>query len=937
MGSVLNTFLPGLPDNDAYAADITVYNGRLYVLSAQRLYRLNLTEDGWDPTIYFPQVYNSPNRFIEFNGKLYLYATYRGSSQCFRLNESGDEAVQVCLEFDTDGYGTMCVFEGRLYSHMISTTGASNDAMLVRLNLAEDGWEYVCDIISGTACSLSTLTSHSGTIYAHCESVGLYKMDQSHTGFDPICPALEGPYRDSIVFNGEIYFTANQQVFRLNAGEDGYDILGISGLLGYGNGQFERLVTFNNRLHVTYREYNYSGVYRLTEDETVVENLFNNPYNELYLNWVQAIGSSGDTLYLFQDRDPNTMYKYTSIEYYVRVDNNSGFSPHTVNFTADIYSDYPLISYFWDFGDSSTSSVAAPSHIYGTPGTFELSTVFSNSFESISQVIPGCVEVYDPSIIYIHNVEELQLIGSSATYPSVGRYELANDIDASATLTWNDDSGFIPIDQFKGELNGAGYTISKLNINRRGDYGVSIFRQPQNPNIYDVTLTDLYLSGTGYLGAFAGSCDTIRIANCHVSGAYDLDFYAYSVGGLVGVSGDNAIISDCSVDIAVRTPGYSNNLGGLIGYMNKGIITNCTSKFSIEGINLNPIAYVGGITAYAISLEISDCSVTLDINCVGYSIAGLVGQSSDILCSNCTVQGAIRMYSPQYVYIQDISGFINYLSGGSAINCSSSVDITINVPESGIGYISGFIGNFSGSYYGERSTLSSCYSLGDITINVRYLQNCSRFLSNISNADILDCYSKGEMSLTAPQCTYIGGLFGQISGGCTITRSHSEVNITCIGSTYSQYIGGLFGYGYFDSIVDSYSVGDVSCPGTAIYVGGFAGIMWFRDNVLRCYSLGNVIGGGPIGGFAGYANAYTSTPYTQCFSKGSVTLLSGQNPICGGFCGFLYANFLDCYATGDVVNNSEPTQDRVAGGFVGKVMGEFSLVNCYSKGAVTIS
>jgi hypothetical protein len=47
--------------------------------------------------------------------------------------------------------------------------------------------------------------------------------------------------------------------------------------------------------------------------------------------------------------------------------------------------------------------------------------------------------------IEIDSIEELQLIGNDAGYPLDGDYALTQDIDASATATWNGGQGFAPI------------------------------------------------------------------------------------------------------------------------------------------------------------------------------------------------------------------------------------------------------------------------------------------------------------------------------------------------------------------------------------------------------------------------------------------------------------------------------------------------------------
>ncbi len=47
--------------------------------------------------------------------------------------------------------------------------------------------------------------------------------------------------------------------------------------------------------------------------------------------------------------------------------------------------------------------------------------------------------------IEINDIDELQLIGNDPGYPLNGDYVLGNDIDASATASWNSGAGFKPI------------------------------------------------------------------------------------------------------------------------------------------------------------------------------------------------------------------------------------------------------------------------------------------------------------------------------------------------------------------------------------------------------------------------------------------------------------------------------------------------------------
>jgi len=71
----------------------------------------------------------------------------------------------------------------------------------------------------------------------------------------------------------------------------------------------------------------------------------------------------------------------------------------------------------------------------------------------------------------IANVTDLQNIKNDLD----GNYYLTNDIDASATIGWNGGAGFEPIDDFIGTLDGCGYKISNLYINRPDENGVGSF------------------------------------------------------------------------------------------------------------------------------------------------------------------------------------------------------------------------------------------------------------------------------------------------------------------------------------------------------------------------------------------------------------------------------------------------------------------------------
>ena len=86
-----------------------------------------------------------------------------------------------------------------------------------------------------------------------------------------------------------------------------------------------------------------------------------------------------------------------------------------------------------------------------------------------------------------------------------GHYILANDIDASATRTWNGGQGFVPIGSFSGSLSGEGFTISGLYIRRPTSGGIGLFSYLQYPALLtDVRLVDVEIQGNSMVGGLVG-------------------------------------------------------------------------------------------------------------------------------------------------------------------------------------------------------------------------------------------------------------------------------------------------------------------------------------------------------------------------------------------------------------------------------------------------
>ena len=191
------------------------------------------------------------------------------------------------------------------------------------------------------------------------------------------------------------------------------------------------------------------------------------------------------------------------------------------------------------------------------------------------------------------------------------KFKLINDIDMSELIADTDgDAGWSPIPNFCGELDGNGYTISGLFINRPYTDNIGFFGVlGYGANVHHLTL--VYsgdIIGQNYVGGLCGSCDRTyqsnpkrrRIECCKIKAksirGADYESGASAVGGLCGsLSGylnydtnkktfDRSYVIQCVVDASQI---YGNGLigGGELNY----IANNNVRANIITG------SYVGGI------------------------------------------------------------------------------------------------------------------------------------------------------------------------------------------------------------------------------------------------------------------------------------------------------------------------------------------------------
>jgi len=168
------------------------------------------------------------------------------------------------------------------------------------------------------------------------------------------------------------------------------------------------------------------------------------------------------------------------------------------------------------------------------------------------------------------------------------------------------------------------------------------------------------------------------------------------------------------------------------------------------------------------------------------------------------------------------------------------------------------------------------------------------------------------------------GLFSY--GANSVIRN---VGLTNANITGNWNVGGLMGYGYYNSLSNVYATGTVTGYGN---VGGLVGYGYYSP-ISNSHATGTVTGYGNVGGLMGYNN---SGNITDSYATNSVT----GNINIGGLVGYGYSygygygRITNSYASGEVRTTGDNGSN--IGGLVGYLYGSGdTITNSYATGAVT--
>lgn len=403
----------------------------------------------------------------------------------------------------------------------------------------------------------------------------------------------------------------------------------------------------------------------------------------------------------------------------------------------------------------------------------------------------------DPYVI--RDVTQLQAMNDDLN----AHYMLCGHIDASATKTWNDDAGFMPIggvtkivlndnpyvplppqgEGFNGSLNGRDYEIRNLYMNMPdGKFAV------EDP--YD----DFSSAGTA-VGLFQwigkhGVVQNIRLVNGEITGEL-------AVGAVAGFN-DGLIESVHNLGTKVQGELHSwpegdfylgYMVGGLVGH-NDGDIVAAHNAASVVGGE-----WVGGIAGDNMGLihnPSNSGTVAGDAN-----VGGIAGGNGGL---DAFIEGATNTGTVQGLFPAD-GGTMGGIVG---VNSSRITDAHNDASVSGGDDVGGIAG-------------------------LQYVDGSIERSRNTGDVEGVD---------------HAGGVLGRYQtsgGGVPVQTSFNTGNVGG-----AKYVGGILGEGMNSTFVNVYNFGDVTGQE---YVGGIIGRG--GDEFQRVYNVGAVTGDSSVGGISG--------------------------------------------------------------------------------------
>jgi hypothetical protein len=512
--------------------------------------------------------------------------------------------------------------------------------------------------------------------------------------------------------------------------------------------------------------------------------------------------------------------------------------------------------------------------------------------------IVGCgPDVPPPEALEIRNWHDLDAVRGNLT----GSYTLMNDLDSAtagyeelASPTANEGSGWDPIGVFDydapfvGSVDGGGYEIRDLFINRPGKWGVGLFGALGGAGvIQNIGVVNLTVAGNAPVGALVGDNYGL-VVNCYctmgnVTGDSD-------VGGLVGYSGRFVINSYYNYDEVLINGQHGISVGALFDESFEEWLANDKFLDVNERLSKENGYYVIDDVGDFKELLAFGQDHTLRFRLINdLDLAGEPNFYIPYLAGEFDGNGhKISNLSFNFSFVSKVGLFGQLASNGTVHDVAAE-----NMNITACSHVGGLVGWNEGD-------VSNSYSTGNVTGD----EHVGGLVGTNYGAVTNSC-STGSVTGDKED---VGGLVGSNHRG-NVSDSYSTDNVTGRGA-----VGGLVGVNHFGIVSNSYSTGNVT---GMIGVGGLVGANAAGD-ISDSYSAGNVTGDMGVGGLVG-TNGKGST-LSNSYSSGSVTGHEHVGGLVGADSGIVSNSFWDTETSGQATSD----------GGIGKTTAEMQDIATFS-------
>ncbi len=317
-----------------------------------------------------------------------------------------------------------------------------------------------------------------------------------------------------------------------------------------------------------------------------------------------------------------------------------GCTPYTASLSAIINSPDPVVSWLWHFGDGTTSTLAAPSHLYSSPGSYDVKLVITTA--------GGCKDsISYPAAIQISNKPTANFTAAPLVVCAAGQVQFTDLSTGANEWLWIfGDGGFSieqnPVHQF-GDTGYFSITLIASSTACRDTFEIVNYVRNDPPigrynviqscdNPYTVQFRDSSIGGQTYKWFFGdGDSSTLQhpVHIYNAPGTYNFTFTVYHGSCSYPTSGVVRIVDEHPVLTSSDT----------------AICKNAPVSFSAANINTANIASYSWDFGDGNVIVTTDASVTHSYAATGSYFARLI--TTDILgCYDTTQLIKINVYGP---------------------------------------------------------------------------------------------------------------------------------------------------------------------------------------------------------------------------------------------------------------------------------------------------